>query len=373
MKNFIDGVDFWNLEAQKYWSMPSTWDQERKKHEVESAIFSGEYVGSRKMDGAFFKFIKDEDGTMSLIGRSKSVKGDYINKIGHVPQLMPFFNELPNGTCLLGELYFPNNEGSNHVTTIIGCLESKARARQEQGDKLHYYVFDVLAFDGCALYKQNIEERIKYLNTLKLASLAWPADYIEFAQYYEGKKLWEQLQSILASGGEGIVITKKGTCYQPGKRPARQTFKVKKELQETIDVVILDANAPTRLYNGKEIMTWQYWEDLKTGEKLKGSFYKNYSDGEPIEPVTKNYWNDWAGSLVIGIKKDDKLVVVGSLSGMTEEVLANWKNYKGRVAEITGMQIMETGGIRHPKFVQWRDDLKASDTDWYRYFGEERS
>ena len=58
---------------------------------------------------------------------------------------------------------------------------------------------------------------------------------------------------------------------------------------------------------------------------------------------------------------------------MTEEVLANWKDYKGKVAEITGMQIMETGGIRHPKFVQWRDDLRASDCDWYRYFGEERS
>ena len=372
MKNFIDGVDFWNLEVQRYWSMPSTWDQERKKREVESAIFSGDYVGSRKMDGAFFKFIKDEDGAMSLIGRSKSVKGDYLDKIGYVPQLMPFFDSLPNGTCLLGELYFPNNEGSNHVTTIIGCLESKARERQKQGDKLHYYVFDVLAFDGRALYKRNIEDRVEELNLLWRA---YPAEYVEYAKYFEGKELWDQLQSILAEGGEGIVITKKGTCYQPGKRPARQTFKVKKELQETIDVVIVDANPPTRLYNGKEIMTWQYWEDLKTGEHLKGSYYKQYSDGEPIEPVTKNYWNNWAGSLVIGIRKDDKLVVVGSLSGLTEEVLANWKNYKGRVAEITGMQIMDTEmkGIRHPKFIQWRDDLRPSDTDWYRYFSEERS
>jgi ATP-dependent DNA ligase len=372
MKNFIDGVDFWNLEAQKYWSMPSTWDQERKKREVETAIFSGDYIGSRKMDGAFFKFIKDEDGAMSLIGRSKSVKGDYIDKLGHVPQLMPFFNELPNGTCLIGELYFPNNEGSNHVTTIIGCLEAKARERQEKGDKLHYYVFDVLAFDGRALYKHNIEDRVEELNLLWRA---YPAEYVEYAKYFEGKELWDQLQSILAEGGEGIVITKKGTCYQPGKRPARQTFKVKKELQETIDVVILGANEPTRIYGGKEIMTWQYWENTKTGERLKGSYYKQYSEGEPIEPLTKNYWNGWAGSLVIGIRKDDKLVVVGSLSGLTEEVLANWKDYKGRVAEITGMQIMDTEmkGIRHPKFIQWRDDLRPSDTDWYRYFSEERS
>ena len=199
MKNFIDGVDFHNLEAQKYWSMPSTWDNERKKQEVEGAIFSGDYIGSRKMDGAFFKFIKDEDGSMELIGRSKSVKGDYINKIGHVPQLMPFFDELPNGTCLIGELYFPNNEGSNHVTTIIGCLEAKARERQDKGDKLHYYVFDVLAFDGCALYKKNIENRVEILSHL---SRLYTAPYVEYAKYFEGKR--DLLPTRKASGAADL-------------------------------------------------------------------------------------------------------------------------------------------------------------------------
>ena len=102
MKNFIDNVNFHTLEVQKYWSAPSTWDAERKKNEVHNAIFSGEYVGARKMDGAFYKFIKDEDGNMELIGRSKSVNGDYLDKIDWVPQLHSFFDSLPNGACLLG-------------------------------------------------------------------------------------------------------------------------------------------------------------------------------------------------------------------------------------------------------------------------------
>jgi ATP-dependent DNA ligase len=161
-----------------------------------------------------------------------------------------------------------------------------------------------------------------------------------------------------------------GTAYQPGKRPARQTFKVKKELQETLDVVILDANPPTRYYTGKEILTWELWENTRTGEKLHGALYKNYSDGESIEPVTKTYWNGWAGSLVIGVRKDNKLIPIGSLSGLPEEVLSDWTAYKGKVAEITGMEIMKTGGIRHPKFVRWRPDLTPKDTDWYRIFGE---
>lgn len=370
MKGFIDNINFHELAPQKYWTPPASWAPERKKQEVRTCIFSGDYVGSRKMDGAFYKFIKDEDGNMELLGRSKSVSGDYLNKIDWVPQLQPFFDKLPNGTCLLGEIYFPGNEGSNHVTTIMGCLVNKAIARQKN-NPLHYYIFDVLAWNGKSLLKSVIEERIDYLI---VGNLGYKNDFVEWASYYEGEQLWNSLQVVLSMGGEGIVITKKGTCYQPDKRPARQTWKIKRELEETIDVVILGANPPTRIYTGKEILNWKLWENTRTGEKLHGELYKDYQNGAPIEPVTKTYWNEWAGSLIIGMKKDDKLIVVGSLSGLTEEVLANWKSYKGKVAEISGMQISdsENRGIRHPVFRRWREDLTPQDTDWYRVFGEDK-
>lgn len=365
----IDGINFHELEIQKYWTLPASWEDERKRQFIKTSIFSGEYIGSRKMDGAFYQFIKDDEGHMELLGRSKSVNGDYLDKLEWVPQLHPFFNKLPNGTCLIGEIYFPKNEGSNHVTTIMGCLKDKAIARQEAGEKLHYYIFDILACEGKSYLKMPIEDRIHELKMCEIA-YGYGEGYHHWAEYYEGEELWEQLQSILASGGEGIVITKKGTCYQPGKRPARQTIKVKKELQETLDVVIIGANAPTRIYGGIEIETWKYWENAKTGERIEGALYKQYSDGEPIEPVTKNYFFNRAGSLRIGVRKDNEIVAIGSLSGMTEEVLANWQDYKGKVAEITGMMIHETGGIRHPKFIRWRPDLNPTDTDWYRIFGE---
>ena len=365
MKNFINGIDFHNLEAQKYWSPTASWAPERKKQEVQNMIFSGNYIGARKMDGAFYKFIKDEDGNMELIGRNKSVNGDYLDKIELVPQLHSFFEGLPYGTCLIGEIYFPKNEGSNHVTTIMGCLKEKAIARQEAGEKLHYYIFDVLAFANNIWYKSNIEDRI-YL--LKKLENGWTSPYVEYAQYYTGNELWNQLQTILAEGGEGVVITKCGTCYQPGKRPARQTCKVKKELQDTIDAVIMGANAPTKAYTGKDILNWTYWENSRTGELLSGTLYKDYSDGAPIEPVTKNYWNGWAGSLIIGLydKESNKVKQIGTLSGLTEEVLKNWKDYKGKVIEITGMEIFRDddgkfSGIRHPKPVGFREDKSIKD------------
>ena len=132
-------------------------------------------------------------------------------------------------------------------------------------------------------------------------------------------------------------------------------------MRETIDVTILGANAPTRLYGGKEILTWKYWENRVTDEKIQGELYKAFSDGEPLDPITKAYFNGWAGSLIIGLydAAANKVVPIGSVSGLTEEVLQNWQNYKGKVLEVGGMQLMRDDngnftGIRHPKALGWR-------------------
>lgn len=368
----INGIDFHSLEAQKYWSFPKSYKGDPKV-EAQNMIFSGEYIGSRKMDGAFYKFIKDENGNMELIGRSKGVKGDYIDKIEWVPQLHEFFNSLPNGTCLLGELYFPEKEGSSNVTTIMGCLPQKARDRQEKGMKLHYYVFDVLAFAQSAWFNNNIEERVEQLNNI---AKGWSSKYVEFAKYYEGKELWNNLQETLNVGGEGVVITKKGTCYQPGKRPARQTLKVKKELHETIDCFFTGyATAPTKEYTGKEIGTWQYWLNERTDEKLNGDYYKDYFNGAPLIPITKPYFNGWAGSLEIGVIKDGKVVPIGYLSGLSDEIKANYKDYKGKVIEVGAMEVLynngKFSGLRHAKLVNFRPDLTIKDCTWEKIFGNE--
>lgn len=353
--------NFHNLEAQKYWTFGASAKTDPKV-EAKNMIFSGDYIGARKIDGAFYKFWKDENGNMELLGRSKGVGGDYLNKFDWVPQLHEFFNELPNGTCLIGEIYFPGNEGSNKVTSIMGCLKDKAIARQESDAKLHYYIFDALAFNGMSLLDQPIGFRVE---TLKMAEKVHKSEYVEWAKYFEGKELWDELQKILASGGEGVVITKKGTCYQPGKRPARQTLKIKKELSETLDCFFTGhISAPTRLYTGTTLPTWQYWENTKTGEKLQGQFYINYMDGEPIEPVTKPYFLGMAGSLEIGVLRDGKIYPLGWLSGLSDEVKANYKDYKGKCIEVGAMQFTEDGALRHAKMIQFRPDLTVQDCTW---------
>ena len=365
----INDVDFKELESEKYWSFPKSYKKDARL-ETKNMIFSGDYIGSRKMDGAYYRFIKEEDGTMILQGRSRSVNGNFLNKIGHVPQLQSFFDKRPNGTCLLGELYFPENEGSSNVTTIMGCLEKRARERQEKGNKLHYYIFDIWAWDGRSYLSKPAVDRF---NDLEELSHIYTDEYIEWAEYFSGKELWEKLQEILANGGEGIVMTRKETSPEPGKRSARKTLKIKKELEETIDCIFTGRfTSPTKLYSGKEIEKWQYWESIIDGEKLEGDYYLDYIKGKPIEPVTKPYFYGWAGSLEIGLVKGDKVIPIGYLSGLTDDIKSRPLDFKGKVIEISCMEITQNQnggfGLRHAKLVKFRPDLNITDCNWEKVF-----
>ena len=369
MSMLIDGIDFQNLEAEKYWSFAKSFKGDPKE-ETRNMIFSGNYLGARKMDGAYYRFIKDMDGNMRLQGRSKSVSGEYLDKLDHVPQLMNFFNELPNGTCLLGEIYFPNNEGSSNVTTIMGCLTPKAIERQEKGDKLHYYIFDIWAWEGNSYMSKKCDERYDELNA---CARAYPFEYVEWAQYYEGKELWEQLQEILASGGEGIVMTKRDTVPSPGKRTARKTLKVKKEIAENIDCFFTGrGTAPTRLYSGKEIETWKYWQNMRTGQKIEGLFYEDYKNGVALEPLTKPAFYGWAGSLEIGVLKDGEVYPIGFLSGLADEIKADPGAQRMKCIEVTAMEILpDTGALRHGRLERFRPDLSPEDCTYEKYMRNE--
>jgi len=371
MEKIIDGYNFFEMEAEKYFAPPSSWSQEKKQEWAQNKIFSGEWYGAQKRDGAFFMFLKDEDGNMYLRPRARNVKKEFINKIDWVPHLHDFFNQLDNGTCLLGEIYLPSNEQAKSTTSIMNCLLEKAIKRQEK-EKLHYYIFDILADGGESLLNTTAAERFKTLEYLSTSY--WTPQEVEWAHYVTGKELWNKIQSLLAYGYEGVVITRGDSHYLPGKRTNKDTLKIKKELQETIDCVIIGANPPTKLYTGKEPEIWEYWFDESTNEKILAkdflekthqNIYTAYAEGATVIPVTKNWFYGWAGSLKLGLYDKDNLIHVGDLSGVTDEMKENWKDYVGAVAEISCMEITENQqggwGFRHPKLLSIRLDKAAQD------------
>ena len=375
MYGYIDGYDFGEMEAMKYYAPPASWADERKKDNAHSKIFSGDWFGAEKKDGYFAKLIKDEDGNIILYSRSRGVNGKFADKHEWVPHLNQFFDALPNGTCLLGELYLPSQPGSKNITTIMGCLKEKAVARQDKGERLHFYAFDCLAWNGHSFL--NSAALIRF-GQIKNLSVLFDFGYTSFAIYYSGKELWVMLQDVLGRGDEGIVITHKNGKYEPGKRPSKTTLKIKKELKQTIDCFFTGrGSAPTHEYTGKEIETWQLWEHQITHEKLQGDYYCDYQTGAPIMPVTKGHFNGWCGSMEIAVLRhkpggkciingkkyeDTEIMPLGWLSGLPDEMKANPQAYAFKPIEVTAMEydaIAQT--LRHGKMVGWRSDLSIED------------
>lgn len=369
MKGYINAVDWINIEPMKYWSFTAGTSIESRRQTVKNAIFSGEYMAALKVDGFYERIIKDDDGNCFMIARSKNVKGEAVDKVEWLPQIKPWLESLPNGTCLLTECYIPGNEGSKNVTTILGCLKDKAIDRQ-RNNPLHLYVFDVMAFDGVNYLDLPYEKRA--LEVRKLA-FSYPSDYVEYALFYEGEELWAKLQEYLASGREGVVLMRKDAKVYQKRTPARISIKVKKELQDTIDVFFTGrVSAPTRLYTGKEIETWPYWVNTKTDERLpEGPHYVDQQiNHQLIEAVTKNYYYHYAGSLEIGVMREGKIFPVGWLSNLTEEIKQNYKDYKFRCIEVSAMEFdSETHALRHGKMLQFRDDLDYHECTYEKYMG----
>jgi hypothetical protein len=383
MYGYIDGYDFGEMEAMKYWAAPSSWTDQKKKDHAHNCIFGGNFLGAEKKDGYFAKLIKDEDGNIILYSRSRGVNGKFADKHEWVPHLNPFFEALPIGTCMLGELYFPSAPGSRNVTTIMGCLKEKAIDRQNKGEKLHFYAFDCLAWNGHSFL--NSAALIRF-GQIKNLSVIFDFEYTSFATYYSGKDLWSMLQEILARGDEGVVITHKDGKYEPGKRPSKTTLKIKKELKQTIDCFFTGrGSAPTKEYTGKEIETWQYWVDTITGEKKQGEFFKDYQSGGAIEPVTKGYFYGWCGSLEIGVLRhkvgsrckirgevfeDTEVYPIGWLSGVTDEMKANPESVAFLPMEVTAMEFDNYNhSLRHGKLVGWRKDLTLKDCNFEKIEG----
>lgn len=371
MEIIIDGFDFWNMTPQKYYSFTAAFKGD-KKAKAKELVMSNRYIGSRKMDGAWNMIIRDMDGNFHMRSRTESVNGGYQDKAEWIPQICENLFAIPNGTALIGEIYFPDNEGSRKITSVLNCLKDKCLERQKKNGYLHFYVFDIVAWDGKSLIDTSITERIKFFNYngLYKATTNGEDTYVELANYVRGEELWDLYGEVIAAGGEGIVITREDCQYLCGKRTAWMTLKMKKELQDTIDAFLDgDYKPATRLYGGKEIETWSYWENPKTGEKFNTCKFDEYATGgSSIEPVTKAYYYGWASAVSFSVKKDGVNHHIAWISGITDElkkeIVSNPEKWTGKVAELTAMEIETVSGdytLRHGKIEKWRNDKTETD------------
>lgn len=351
------------IDPMKIWALPKN-----RAHMKEELLNSDEYFKLEKKDGYWYQYEKNTEGNSAMFSRTISKKtGYYLDKSGNIPHIAKVLDEkLPSGTILIGETYIPGKTSSD-VTTIMGCLAPKAVARQEEDEskRIHYFVHDILMYNGTLLL--NVDNYVRYQILKKVFNDCQIFDpYIELAQEITTDGV-EALNDLLNSGEEGLVLKKKAGRYHPAAKPAWETIKFKRTTGD-LDVICLGFEPPTKEYTGSEIDSWKYWAD---------ELNKIHSTpGAGRIPVTKAFASGWIGALKIGVYDEGNLIQLGTVSsGLTEALLSVIESdpdtFLNKPLVVGAMEINEEDKtLRHPYinskkgYYGFRDDIDIEDCTW---------
>lgn len=380
-------------------------DDPKRQQKIEKLINDPNYVFQRKLNGERLLVYKkpvilnndDYDDSdliyeMSATGRNSSKYGPPMMKTGLVPHILKEIEELVGGSIILdGEVLFIPNQtelSSEQIKEMEftedfwACRDIMAHhvnprggvEQQEKDGKLHYFVFDVLAFKGL--------ERVDSTYAERLDSLEYIKHYFKDSKYVHimdvakssiGKRAL--MEHCLSIGLEGVVAKHLLKPYQEGKRPANVWVKIKKF--DPADGIIIG-------YNAAE----QFTEVISNGKKIVGS------DGKVVTAESRFYLNGWIGAVWLGqwsanpptdgqfkaarqaqmeiaFREEDGqtywLVPVAKVSGMSDamraEISRNKNKYLGRVIQFKYFE-KTADAYFHPSFMHFRDDKSPYDCIW---------
>lgn len=368
------------LEPEKYWSHPNSYSKEKREAEIQNMMMDGRHYYQLKTDGNYSAFICDFDGEKHIISRGKSTS---TNEYCILEDKLFFFNAIAavfnKPTRLMGEIYYDNGI-DRQVGSVLRALPEKSKSIQDAdyylkiqehvkftskdkrdienneffNKKLKWRIFDVWYYDGENLMNTPWIERQEYV---KKAAERINNPLVSYVPYYPmNENFYIELAAIFESGGEGVVCYLDSGKPEPGKRTAHKTLKVKREIEHLLDVVFTGLDTCKKNYDGKELGTWQYWENTRTGEKILGDYFSQYQLGDPYIPITRNYYNNWPGAVFCGVyDKNNNLIPLCKVSNLTDELKTSLRdNFKTDwylcPATIGGMAISEANGIsvRHP-------------------------
>jgi len=352
-------TDFFSMAPMRYWAPASSMTPEVKRQHLEQMIVSGSYLWSEKFDGNWSRaVITPERNALQTRGISKKTGtyGEIQNKVFFWNNVVQAFKDT---TVILGEIYLPGGIDKD-CGAILRCLDEKALARQKD-TKLEWRIFDILAFDGQELMETPFEQRIQLIpEVVKRIN----SPLVIGIKYHEmDENFFDDINDIFASGGEGAVCAKKNMLYEAGKRGPHSwdTVKVKQEISADVDCFITGIEPAVRDYTGKDIGSWQFWEDERSGEKLCGELYGDYREGRTIRPISKGYYYNWPGAVYTSVyNAAGEIVALCKVAGLTEdfkiELRDNFDEWYMCPLTIGGMMVSTaqaekdgTGiSIRHP-------------------------
>lgn len=314
------------------------------------------WIAEEKLDGSRYLMHIHDHGSHFTSRRTSTLTTNLVEKSAHLPHLSSTCAGsagLLGETILDGELVSYDKIFAN-VMVIMSALPAEAVRRQEMYGKLQFRVFDIPMLNGQDLTKLPLYQRKEILRHVMKCFDVPPVvnTYISMVPWVscgDPVMLEQMFADVLASGGEGLILKNLDSIYcTDGKRKKNSWAKLKKSL--TVDVVIMDAMPPDRMYQGK----------------YESNYYENGV------PVTKFWANGWIGAITYGAYVDGVLRPIGQVSGMNEDIrkmLSDGKHglnkaHYGRVIEVYAMEILPSGVLRHPVFMRFRDDKSSTQCIW---------
>jgi ATP-dependent DNA ligase len=180
--------------------------------------------------------------------------------------------------------------------------------------------FDIIQYKGNDVTMLSYIERRRILKSF---IECFDNDHVKLAPATKNKKaLYDK---IVARGGEGVMLKNIHAPYSIGER-SDAWLKVKKVL--TVDAIIMK-----------------------------------------LVPGKGKYNKDEIGSILFGAYKNGVLTKWGTCGGMNDQMIqllmSNPEKYEGKqVIEIECNEIHKSGKLRHPRFLQLRNDKDAKDCEW---------
>lgn len=345
------------MSEYKIWQ-PMKYATAKKKEVLDEALASDNYCIQLKKDGSSYTLAKDLDGSVHLYGDKISKKdGKVIDKIENLPHVKKWAEDyFPVGSQLLVEICY--GESSKDVNSIMLALPAKAIARQKETKLAEIYIFDILFWDNKSIYQEDFAERWDkiYQIACDLGGKNICPHWVNFAvTKYDNKS--EVIAEWLAAGEEGGVLkmlhsTKKTSAAHAVReigataaRPMNTTFKIKQV--DTVDVVIMDIEMPSKPYQGKDPENYQYRD-------------------EEGNPVNRLWYLGYANAFVIGAYNDEgELVKIGTVaSGLDDEMRKLAANspdvFIGECIEVDCMSKDNASRtLRHPRLMKMRGDKAA--------------
>jgi bifunctional non-homologous end joining protein LigD len=289
--------------------------------------YEGGFTAQRKYDGTRIIAQRDESGvTLQTRSGKNELSKEYPDivdelKLTHIRKFI-----------LDGELvFFRKLDGKEEFLTGLAV-----ETRKDYDVK--FIVFDILEYNDI-----NMRTHPQYKRDELLFTFFDVNSFKNVQQVVTYKERFNELfDTVIASGGEGIVLKKKTAVYKDGKRSA-EWLKVKK--QDTADCFIvgmMEGDGKNAEKFGSLILA-QYNKDSQVMVVCNCSGFTDQQREDFYQSLIKEPWAETFPS------------TKGELSHIVHKVAPKV------VVEIEFMERLPSGSVRHPRFIRIRTDKQPKD------------